>query len=94
MAIGGFDEEFIGWGGEDNEFWDRCLTRKTWEWTYLPIVHVWHEPQQGKRAVKGLGANTAELTAKRRAIPPAERISELVARVRGLHSWEDREFPT
>ncbi len=40
--IGGMDEDFVGWGGEDNEFWDRCLTRKVWEYASLPIIHLWH----------------------------------------------------
>ena len=44
-AIGGMDEGFIGWGGEDNEFWDRCLTLPTWIWGYEPIVHLWHRSQ-------------------------------------------------
>jgi GT2 family glycosyltransferase len=45
QAIGGMDEGFVGWGGEDNEFWDRCLTRPTWIWGYEPIVHLWHRAQ-------------------------------------------------
>ncbi len=79
-AIGGFDEEFVGWGGEDNEFWDRCLTREVWPFGFLPLVHLWHAPQDGKRAANGMGAQTADLTLRRRAIPPAERIAELKAR--------------
>lgn len=47
-AIGGFDESFIGWGGEDNEFWERAQTRTVWNYAYLPIVHLWHAPQPGK----------------------------------------------
>jgi len=43
--LGGMDEEFRGWGGEDNEFWDRCLTLPTWTWGYEPIVHLWHQGQ-------------------------------------------------
>jgi N-terminal domain of galactosyltransferase len=43
--IGGMDEGFVGWGGEDNEFWDRCLTLPTWIWGYEPIVHLWHRSQ-------------------------------------------------
>lgn len=43
--IGGMDEQFIGWGGEDNEFWDRCLTLPAWIWGYEPIVHLWHQSQ-------------------------------------------------
>jgi len=41
-AIGGMDDDFVGWGGEDNEFWDRCRTLKVWEYGYLPFVHLWH----------------------------------------------------
>jgi len=44
-AIGGMDESFVGWGGEDNEFWDRCLTRPCWIWGYEPIIHLWHRSQ-------------------------------------------------
>lgn len=45
LDIGGMDERFVGWGGEDNEFWDRCLTRPAWAWGYEPILHLWHAPQ-------------------------------------------------
>jgi hypothetical protein len=86
-AIGGFDEDFIGWGGEDNEFWDRCLTRNVWNYAFLPIVHLWHEGQPGKRAVNGLGAQTAELSVKRRAINPMTRIDDLKLQQQGLPLW-------
>lgn len=46
--IGGMDESFIGWGGEDNEFWERAQTCKVWPYGYLPIVHFWHFAQPGK----------------------------------------------
>jgi len=78
--IGGMDEEFIGWGGEDTEFWDRCLTRKVWGYAMLPIVHLWHASQPSKRAVNGNGALTAELADRRRAMPARERIRELMMR--------------
>jgi len=84
--IGGFDEEFLGWGGEDNEFWDRCLTRRVYPFAYLPLVHLWHESQAGKRAANGNGLLTAELAERRRAIPPAARIAELAQR-----NWGQRE---
>ena len=48
FEIGCFDESFVGWGGEDSEFWDRAQTRKVWPYGYIPIVHLWHAPQQGK----------------------------------------------
>ena len=78
--IGGMDEAFVGWGGEDLEFWDRCLTRKLWEYAHMPCVHLRHAPQPGKRAANGEGALTAELTAHRLAIPAEERIRELCSR--------------
>lgn len=85
-AIGGFDESFVGWGGEDIEFWERCKTRRIWNAGYLPVIHLWHESQPGKRAKNGLGEATADLTAARLAIPPADRIAELVKRERGCLS--------
>lgn len=44
-AIGGFDEGFVGWGGEDNDFWERAATLRRHSFGYLPIVHLWHAPQ-------------------------------------------------
>lgn len=46
--IGGMDESFIGWGGEDNEFWERAQTCTLWPFGALPIVHLWHVAQPGK----------------------------------------------
>lgn len=82
-AIGGMDEDFVGWGGEDVEFWDRCRTRRVWEYGELPFIHLWHPPQAGKRAVRGLGALTADLTERRLAASVETRIAELRARERG-----------
>ena len=48
LDIGGMDESFIGWGGEDNEFWERAETRKLWPYGSMPILHLWHAPQTGK----------------------------------------------
>lgn len=45
FEIGGMDEEFIGWGGEDIEFWQRCSLLKRWIWGYEPIIHLWHQSQ-------------------------------------------------
>jgi hypothetical protein len=72
--VGGMDEEFRGWGGEDNEFWDRCLTLPTWIWGYEPIVHLWHRSQP----LKGEGHNPnieRAHTLMRR--PAQERIKDL-----------------
>ena len=45
FRIGGMDEEFIGWGGEDIEFWERCSLLNRWIWGYEPIIHLWHRSQ-------------------------------------------------
>lgn len=46
--LGGLDEGFVGWGGEDNEFWSRCALARRWEYGYLSLVHLWHAPQPDK----------------------------------------------
>ena len=48
QRIGGMDESFVGWGGEDNEFWERAQTLKVWPYGYLSLVHLWHPAQPGK----------------------------------------------
>jgi GT2 family glycosyltransferase len=47
--ICGMDESFMGWGGEDNEFWERAQTCRVWPYGYLPLVHLWHPMQTEKR---------------------------------------------
>jgi hypothetical protein len=76
-AIGGMDETFVGWGGEDNEFWDRCLTRPTWIWGYEPIVHLWHPSQPHK--LRSDNPNLAR--AKELMAQPADR--RIAALLRG-----------
>lgn len=76
-AIGGMDEEFVGWGGEDTEFWDRCQTLRVANHTYMPIIHLWHLSQPGKAAVNGLGQSTAELFLNRMRVPTRDRIDLL-----------------
>jgi len=50
VKVGGYDEQFVGWGGEDNEFYDRCTTLNGWRYGRLPFVHLWHEPQPEKES--------------------------------------------
>ncbi len=52
LSIGRFDEKFIGWGGEDNEFWERAQTLSVWPYAYLPVIHLWHQNQPGKSDAK------------------------------------------
>lgn len=68
--VGGFDEEFVGWGGEDTEFWDRCQGLRVYAFGFVPIVHLWHAPQAGKgdRGNAGIA-----LWARKRDQPREER---------------------
>lgn len=74
--IGGFDESFVGWGGEDNEFWQRALTLRAWVWGCLPMVHLWHPAQPGKSVQE---SETIRLFSSLSALDPAQRISRLAA---------------
>ena len=78
--IGGLDESFVGWGGEDNEFWERAQTLRVWFWGYMPLVHLWHGAQLGKHdAQYQTGRNYREL----KEIDPQDRIRHLLTRPSG-----------
>jgi hypothetical protein len=78
--IGGMDESFIGWGGEDNEFWERAQTQRTWPWAGLPLVHLWHAAQAGKHDA---GYQTALHYQALSKIEPNERVRHLARRPQG-----------
>jgi hypothetical protein len=79
-GIGGLDESFVGWGGEDNDFWDRARTTgKVWDFGYLPLVHLHHEAQPGKI----VGTPAIDRYRQIESIPPAERIARLLVREQG-----------
>jgi len=75
FEIGGFDERFVGWGGEDNEFWERALTKRCWEFTFLPIIHLWHSPQAGK--LNANRSDTKKLYEELQKLTPTQRIENL-----------------
>lgn len=75
FAIGGFDESFVGWGGEDNELWERAATRCTFTFGYLPFIHLWHAPQPEKPAAQTAGG--AQRFAELSRIPVEARIRAL-----------------
>jgi hypothetical protein len=76
QAVGGMDEEFVGWGGEDNEFWNRCLTRKVWEYGYLPFIHLWHVSLADRRQENPM----MSLLKQKLSIRPEQRIQQLLSR--------------
>ena len=80
-AIGGFDEGFVDWGGEDDEFYDRCGEIGHCRSGFLPFVHLWHQPQ----ALRWASANATirETLPRLLARPRAERVMELVQRAWG-----------
>jgi hypothetical protein len=73
--IGGHDEDFWGWGGEDQEFLDRLETRRLFPGSFIPAIHLWHPSAPNK---EGGDRNAGQLAARRR-LSPAERIAALVA---------------
>jgi hypothetical protein len=42
LQIGGMDEGFVGWGGEDNEFYERAVSLRVYPQRPLFAVHSWH----------------------------------------------------
>ncbi len=88
--IGGMDESFIGWGGEDNEFWERAQTCKVWLYGCLPIVHLWHESQTGKNLSGENGSRQFYALAR---ISVADRISELRNRPQGMMGAPNQNSP-
>jgi hypothetical protein len=82
FEIGGHDEAFLGWGGEDNEFFDRLRTRRLHDCSYLPFLHLYHPPQPGKAAAHP----NRDYFERRSSLEPRKRIDELTRRGFGLAS--------
>jgi len=83
-AIGGFDESFVGWGGEDNDFFDRAAFHGgVYPFGYLPILHLEHPPQPGK-----VSLTTGAIRRYRdiENVDPGQRIARLLAIKQGRMS--------
>ena len=75
--IGGFDEGFVGWGGEDLDFWERAGAHgHVYAHGYEPVVHLWHPAQKGKAHPEAPGVRRYH---EMRAVPAEERIRRLRA---------------
>lgn len=74
--IGGHDEQFSGWGGEDAEFLQRLKTKELFPGSYSPAIHLWHpsspKKENGDRNMLQLERSSAR--------PAQERINELCKR--------------
>lgn len=90
LDLGGYDEAFVGWGGEDNEFWERARGRRVWPYGYVPLVHLWHPSQPEKEDRE---RDTARLLEERSRISAEERVAELSARDFGRPEGLDPAWP-
>jgi hypothetical protein len=76
--LGGYDEAFVGWGGEDNEFFDRCAAVKHLRFGFVPFVHLWHPAQSDKHVANN--RNITHALDTRLAMPVEQRTAELSQR--------------
>jgi len=72
--IGGMDEQFKEWGGEDLEFLDRLNTRRIFRGAWMPGVHLWHAAADQKQS----GHRNHERMKQVRALPAEQRIGQLL----------------
>jgi len=80
-AIGGFDESFVGWGGEDNDFFDRAaFLGGVNRFAYMPILHLHHPPQPGKLS---LSTEAIKRYRMMENVDPGQRIARLRALEQG-----------
>lgn len=76
--IGGHDEAFYGWGGEDDEMLSRVMTLRVYPGAFLPFIHLWHPNESGKVAGKDRG-NTDLF--KTKMSQPVEKRIEILRRL-------------
>ena len=84
QQIGGHDERFQGWGGEDLEFLERLRTRKLFRGGMMPAFHLWHPPAEKKANKSG----NLELLNRLRKVVPVDRVSLLRTRNSGVSHLE------
>lgn len=88
FAIGGFDEGFVDWGGEDDEFFDRCeQSLRHCRFGFLPFVHLWHQTQADRRMSSNI--NISRIMPWRMELPASQRVQELTQRNFGNRAGPD-----
>jgi len=75
-AIGGHDESFYGWGGEDDEILQRVQTLRMFSGGFLPFVHLWHVWQAEKYSHMKM---RKRFSIEKLQTPVSERITSLSA---------------
>ena len=91
FAIGGFDEAFVGWGGEDNEFWERVAPCAP---SGPGATCRWFASTTTSSRVRD-GATwraTARLLDVRSRMPAQARVRELTARAFGRLDGPDPSY--
>ena len=86
--LGGHDESFVGWGGEDDEFIDRLQTVRYSGAGRSVLLHLWHES-----AVAANPERNRRLLRERLATDVDERIAELAKRRWGRVDAPDKGEP-
>jgi hypothetical protein len=83
-AIGGFDESYVGWGGEDNDFIDRAeYAGGVYRFGYMPMLHLEHPAQPGKTTLTSGAIRRYRVM---EIVDPGERIARLRAIEQGRMS--------
>jgi len=82
--LGGHDESFVGWGGEDDEFAQRCSLVRRYPYCYIPIVHLYHPENEDKNRHQPRNLERLEALTK---IPPVLRSAILKRK----QSWKTRD---
>lgn len=83
FAVGGHDERYWGWGGEDVEFRSRLHVHRVFPGGYAPVLHLWHPPAPKKAS----GDRNNELMHEQLAISPDVRIDALRVMNNQRYGW-------